>query len=545
MNILIRSCPKCGQANPNSSLYCPNCGTVISTVEPVSAPSVTAETFFNVPPPLRASSRRRQRDPAGGAGWAWMGAMLALVPVLFSFTTPVALALWLGGITMAIAGFWQMRHDPRLMTRAGTLLSVAALIAMGTVVSRLVDPPNLTSSSTNEMITAPTSTPVAAAQEATEPADGPVRAKTFGTVAMFRGDAAHTGVHPGPGPAGHPMLNWRFDAGGELYSSAAVSGGILYVGSKSGSLYAIDEQAGNEKWSFELNDSVIVRSSPAIVDGKIYIGGGYALYAIDADTGKEDWRFAMPYIGQSSPTVAGGAVYICSQEGYVYAVKGSTGAELWHLQVQGLVFSSPAVANGMVFIGSDDGNLYAINARDGQLSWTFDSGGAIFAAPAVVGNTVYVSSSSKTTFAIDANTGKKRWEYSVGGDASPAVLNGVVYVGSDDGGLYALDASTGAPKWLFPTGSPIDSSPAVAGSTVYVASGRGLYAVDLKTGANEWSYVMSDTIESSPTVVDGNVYAGTRDGFLYAITGDGVTTSTSPGNAPPGAQPGRGSGLSS
>jgi outer membrane protein assembly factor BamB len=504
-----------------------------------------ADTFFNVPAPLREMPRRRRRDPVGGAGWAWLGAMIALVPVIFSFTPPVALALWLGGILLTIAGFWQMRHDPQLMTRAGVLLTIAALIAIGAVVSRLIDPPNLTPASNNALVAASTSTPVSAAQEVTEPADGAARATTYGTVAMFRGDSAHTGRHPGPGPVGHPMLNWRFDAGGELYSSAAVSGGVLYVGSKSGSLYAIDERTGQEKWSFELNDAVIVRSSPAIVDGRIYIGGGYALYAIDADTGKEDWRFAMPYIGQSSPTVAGGAVYISSQEGYVYAVKGDTGAELWHLQVQGLTSSSPAVANGMVYIGSDDGNLYAITARDGQLSWTFDTGGPVFAAPAVAGDTVYISSNSKTTFAIDAKTGKKKWQYSVGGESSPAVVNGVVYVGSDDGGLYALDAATGAPKWLFPTGAAIDSSPSVAGTTVYVASGRGLYAVNANTGTNQWSFVMSATIESSPTVVDGNVFAGTRDGFLYAVTGDGVATSTSPGGSPGSDQPGRGTGKAS
>ena len=54
----------------------------------------------------------------------------------------------------------------------------------------------------------------------------------------------------------------------------------------------------------------------------------------------------------------------------------------------------------------------------------------------------------------------------------------MVYVGSEDGRLYALDARTGQEKWSFKTGSPVHSSPAVAGGVVYFVDTEGyLYAV--------------------------------------------------------------------
>ena len=42
------------------------------------------------------------------------------------------------------------------------------------------------------------------------------------------------------------------------------------MGSGDGSIYAVNIKSGKEKWSFELGDNI--RSSPAIVDGKLVIG---------------------------------------------------------------------------------------------------------------------------------------------------------------------------------------------------------------------------------------------------------------------------------
>jgi outer membrane protein assembly factor BamB len=96
-----------------------------------------------------------------------------------------------------------------------------------------------------------------------------------------------------------------------------------------------------------------------------------------------------------------------------------------------------------------------------------------------------------------------------------------VLIGSAENGLYALDAATGERRWLFPTGSPVLTAPAVADDRVYVSSGSTLYAIDLETGVAHWSYPAGDRILTSSAVVDGVVYFGSRDGFLYAIAGDG------------------------
>ena len=59
-------------------------------------------------------------------------------------------------------------------------------------------------------------------------------------VPMFRGDRAHTGVNPGPGVEHSPKLLWRFKAGDFVGSSPAVVDGVVYIGSGEGYVYALD-----------------------------------------------------------------------------------------------------------------------------------------------------------------------------------------------------------------------------------------------------------------------------------------------------------------
>jgi outer membrane protein assembly factor BamB len=73
-------------------------------------------------------------------------------------------------------------------------------------------------------------------------------------------------------------------------------------------------------------------------------------------------------------------------------------------------------------------------------------------------------------------------------------------------------------QWSFFTGGDVSSSPAVAGSVVYIGSEDGhFYAVDALTGEKLWDYAAGDRITSSPAVDNGMVYVGSEDGVLYAF----------------------------
>jgi serine/threonine-protein kinase len=110
------------------------------------------------------------------------------------------------------------------------------------------------------------------------------------------------------------------------------------------------------------------------------------------------------------------------------------------------------------------------------------------------------------------------------------VVDGVVYVGSTDRYVYALEAATGEEIWRSPAGSLAETSPAVVGGVVYIASVEGaiindsddgyVYALDAATGEELWHFQMGEVVFASPVVVDGVVYIGDWDDYVYAITGD-------------------------
>jgi len=266
-------------------------------------------------------------------------------------------------------------------------------------------------------------------------------------------------------------------------------------------------------WNYTTGGQGVVYSSPAVVNGVVYVGSDDAnLYALNATTGAKVWNYTTGGIVFSSPAVANGTVYVGSWDGHLYALDAATGAFKWSYGTGIIDRSSPAVANGVVYIGSNDatgGSFYALDANTGAKVWNYTTGnGWMQTSPAVVNGVVYVGG-----YALDANTGAKVWNSDTGSrEASPAVANGVVYIGT-----YALNATNGKVLWQSPLGSGGAGAPAVANGVVYVCDDVNLYALDATTGAKVWNYTTEYPMLASPAVVDGVVYIGTWGRNVYAI----------------------------
>jgi len=140
-----------------------------------------------------------------------------------------------------------------------------------------------------------------------------------------------------------------------LDSSPAVANGVVYAGAN-----ALDARTGTLLWS---HSGVEVFGAPAVADGVVYFAA-YNLYAFNAKTGAKVWRRPLGYYpSYSSPAVAGGVVYLGSDDHNLYAFNAKTGAKLWSYETGDVVVSSPVVVNGMVYVGSLDGKLYAFGLK--------------------------------------------------------------------------------------------------------------------------------------------------------------------------------------
>jgi outer membrane protein assembly factor BamB len=236
------------------------------------------------------------------------------------------------------------------------------------------------------------------------------------------------------------------------------------------------------------------------------------------ETGTQIWNYTTDDAVDSSPAVAGGIVYVGSDDDNVYALNAETGTQVWKYTTGGFVDSSPAVAGGIVYVGSGDGHVYALNAETGTQIWNCNTWGSIGSSPAVAGGYLYVESNNGILYCLNAETGTEIWNYTTEGVDSPAVAGTIVYIGSGDDHVYALNAETGTQIWNYTTGNAVYSSSAVAGGIVYVGSDDdNVYALNAETGTQVWKYTTGDIVEASPAVADGKVYIASLDGNFYCL----------------------------
>jgi outer membrane protein assembly factor BamB len=259
---------------------------------------------------------------------------------------------------------------------------------------------------------------------------------------MFHHDRKHRGYSTSRAPNSNQTLWTPYRTGDMVESSPAVADGKVFVGSYDKKIYALDESKGNlwPTWTLYRTGG-IVESSPAVADGMVFVGSDNGIvYALNY-TGSVQWRnLTATSVVLSSPAVADGMVFVGSSGDYVYALNESTGFWVWNYKTGKSVYSSPAVADGMVFVGSNDGNVYALNESTGLKVWNYTTGASVYSSPAVADGKVFVGSEDGNVYALDEGTGSLVWSYTTGGPvySSPAVADGMVFVGSDDGNVYAF-----------------------------------------------------------------------------------------------------------
>jgi outer membrane protein assembly factor BamB len=159
-------------------------------------------------------------------------------------------------------------------------------------------------------------------------------------------------------------------------------------------------------------------ATPAVVDGKLFIGGGFGsheFYAFDAQTGKMLWQYQTADDGptaavvaegcvtfntescelemltmdgkpvwkkwlgdplMSMPAIAGGRLLMAfpdsngDHQHHLACFELKTGKELWRKPIAGEIITAPLIDDEQVFLATLEGSLYCFHAKDGTLAWT-------------------------------------------------------------------------------------------------------------------------------------------------------------------------------
>ncbi len=163
-------------------------------------------------------------------------------------------------------------------------------------------------------------------------------------------------------------MRWKFPVPKQIFSSPAVDDGVVFVHVRDDHVYALDARDGRVIWKtpaptpqgfwFPVFQDP-TKSSPAVADGRVFVGIGRDLAALDRSDGRVLWRAPTGKKVDSTPLVVGDVVYVGSDDRSFYAFAAATGRRLWSYRTGGRVSSSPTFAEGLILIGSDDGSLYA------------------------------------------------------------------------------------------------------------------------------------------------------------------------------------------
>ncbi len=210
---------------------------------------------------------------------------------------------------------------------------------------------------------------------------------------------------------------WRFATEGRIRATPAIADGVVFVGSTDGLAYALELETGRERWRFETQgfgmsseeqgvDRKSIIASPAVAKGTVYIGSrdGY-MYAVDQETGAQKWRVSHEGSwAMSSPAVLGDVVYSGTSDGrFVHAVDAETGEERWRFVGEGYTWSSPCVTANTLFIGDGAGYLRAIALDSGLERWSFRVADGVLSSPVVDDGIVFFGSDDGSVYALHGN----------------------------------------------------------------------------------------------------------------------------------------------
>lgn len=351
------------------------------------------------------------------------------------------------------------------------------------------------------------------------------------------------------------QLLWNFKTGGPVHSTPAIDNNIVYFGSYDGVFYALNKDNGTITWVFETDgerrfaakgihgskpkDSLMqdewdfFLSSPIVKDNIVYFGTGSGyLYALNKKNGDQKWKFKTSEIIHSSPAVAYGNIYFGSWDTYLYALNAETGKQVWKFKTgedtayynQTGIAGSPMIADSILYFGCRDSHLYALDAISGSLKWKrFNDYSWVSCSPIIYKDKlIYTTADSKSLVALNKLTGDSIYQVNIAKGwifSSPSLAGNIIYFGDLLGNLNAFDADNGKKIWIY---HPKDSETDIYGilnpdSTLNVnfVFSKVKKEKEKKTGL-QMIFTLG-SINSSPVIKDKTIFVGSTSGYFYAI----------------------------
>jgi outer membrane protein assembly factor BamB/predicted phosphodiesterase len=221
--------------------------------------------------------------------------------------------------------------------------------------------------------------------------------------------------------------------------------------------FSVNKEYPSIKEAWLVQTGVGIYSSPAVYDGKVYIGddqGTLTCYTLTQ--GKKQWIFQSGKRIVGTPAAADGIVVFGSADKTIYGLDARTGRRLWKVEASEPVLGAVTIDNGAAYVGASDHTFRAIDIRTGKTLWAYtDVKGYIETRPLIEGDKVFFGAWDNTLYALDKNTGKEIWKWTGGltrmhfspAAVWPVAANGKVFITDPQRAMTAIDIATGETLW--------------------------------------------------------------------------------------------------
>ncbi|MDL2340913.1 MAG: PQQ-like beta-propeller repeat protein [Pseudomonadota bacterium] len=335
-----------------------------------------------------------------------------------------------------------------------------------------------------------------------------------------------------------------------LASSPIVADGRVYTIDTMGSVRAFDARSGAALWSVQTpvdkgSEASVYGGGLAFDSGRIFATNGLGhVMALDAATGASVWQVRPGGPLRGAPSVAGGALYVMSQDNQIFSLSTADGKTNWSaaaaLEIAGVFGSaSPAVGQGTVVAGFSSGELNAYRYENGRQVWqdalqrtsittSVSTLSDIDADPVIDGGQVFAVGQGGRMVALELTTGQRLWESNIAGIDTPWVAGDWIFVITDKAQLICFSRANGHVRWINQMpgfnnakkkkGEIDYSGPVLAGGRLIVAGSNGvLINLDPETGSFQSQTGVKAPISLDPVVANSTLYVLDDKGILHAF----------------------------
>ena len=150
---------------------------------------------------------------------------------------------------------------------------------------------------------------------------------------------------------------WTFQPDGGFSGSVGYADDVVYAGSASGGVYAIDARSGTPIW--RVNTTHPVTAGPVVGPSGTIFAGSDAIYGVAAD-GQIRWKDSTLIPGGAGLIALGNDGAFDASTEDVGAVLMGDGSKVWTSRSFGKITTAASSASGMLYVGTSSGRIFAV-----------------------------------------------------------------------------------------------------------------------------------------------------------------------------------------